>query len=129
MSQRAAQKLGRFLQANPGFKDVPFIIVEGVSLSPKEAFDRLARGQTVTQIAHAMTTVRLSLVEETTRLLAEDYYRRRLLLPPPRPVIVWIGGRITVEQALEALRRRTPFSQEIVKSYQGLLRELTRRLG
>lgn len=129
MSERVMQKLGRFLQVNPGFKDVPFIIVEGVSLSPKEAYDRLARGQTVPQIAHAMAALRFVLAEESLWNLAEAHYQRLLLKPSPRPVIVWIGGRMTIEQILEALRLRTPFSYEVVNSYQGLLQELTRRLG
>ncbi|GAI46091.1 unnamed protein product, partial [marine sediment metagenome] len=38
-------------------------------------------------------------------------------------------GAMTYEQAIEEVRARTPIGREVMTSYQGLLRELTRRLG
>lgn len=120
------QKLRRLIQSNPAFKDVPFIVADGVMLSPEDALRYLELGQMPVKITRAITILRLS--EEDLWALVEDYYRRLLLKPPPRPVIVWIGGAMTYEQALEEVRVRTPIGREVMASYQGLLRELTRRL-
>lgn len=124
-----AEKIRRFIRENPALADMPFIVVEGIPMSPREALERLERGEMVAEITRAVATLGSSLTEEQLWLLTEEYYRRLLLKPPPRPVIVWIGGKLTFEQALEEVRLRTPKGQELMKSYDGFLKELTRRIG
>lgn len=114
---------------NPGLAEVPFVIVEGVPLSPREALEYLERKEKAVEISRVVATLALNLREEQLQLLCEEHYRRLASLPPPRPVIVWIGGKLTFEQALEEVRRRTPRGKVFVGAYGGLLAELSRRLG
>lgn len=123
------ERIRRFIRENSALADVPFILVEGIPMSPREALEHLERGEMVAEITRAVATLGSSLTEEQLWLLTEEYYRRLLLKPPPRPVIVWIGGKLTFEQALEEVRLRTPKGQELMKSYDGFLKELTRRIG
>jgi len=127
LSEQAKYKLKRLIHANPAFKDVPFTVADGVILTPEDALRTLELSQTPTKTTRSLTISRLS--EETLWALTEDYYRRQLLKPPPRPVREWIGGAMTYEQSIEEVRARTPIGHELMESYQGLLRELTRRLG
>jgi hypothetical protein len=127
LSEQAKYKLKRLIHANPAFKDIPFTVADGVILTPETALLTLELSKTPVKTTRALKTVRLS--KETLGTLTEDYYKRLLLKPPPHPVIVWIGSTLTPEQALEEVKARTPTGLELMASYQGLLKELNRRLG
>lgn len=121
------QKLDRFVAANPALADVPFGIVRGRSITPREALAMLQRGEAIPEVVAAMDAAGMDPPEQDWALV-EDYYRRLLQLPGPHPTIYIIGQQMTFEQALIHIRQRDAKGQELLKSYQGLTREMARRL-
>lgn len=127
------QKLMRFIRANPALADVPFGTVQGRPISPKQALAMLQRGEAVTEVVAAMATAGLDPPQQDWEL-AEEYYRRLLALPGPRPKIYVIaegeivGQEITLEEALMHIRRRDAKGRGLLRSHQGLLREMARRM-
>lgn len=120
-------RLKKFIRENPALADTPFIIVFGRVMSPKEALQSLRAGKLKEEIRVATLRLR-SLGLDDLFILVEEHYRRLLSKPPPYPKIIWIGGRLTYEEALEEIRKKTPRSKELARSYQSLLNEMWRRL-
>ena len=121
------QKLNRFIAANPALADNPIGIVRGRSITPREALAMLQRGEAVQEIIAMLSAAGIDPPEQDWQLV-EDYYRRLLQLPGPHPKIYIIGTELTLEDALLAVRRRDPTGQQLLSSYQGLLRETARRM-
>ncbi len=121
------QKLNRFIAANPALADNPIGIVRGRSITPREALAMLQRGEAVSEVVAALSAAGIDPPEQDWALV-EDYYRRLLQLPGPHPKIYIIGTEMTLEQALIAVRRRDPVGQQLLSSYQGLTREMARRM-
>ena len=121
------QKLNRFIAANPALADVPFGIVRGRSITPREALAMLQRGETVSEVVAAMEAAGMDPIEQDWSLV-EDYYRRLLQLPGPHPKIYIIGQEMTLEEALIHVTQKDATGQELLKSYQALTREMARRM-
>jgi hypothetical protein len=121
------QKLERFIRENTALADTPFIVIFGKAVTPREALQNLKVGKLKEEIRVAVLRLRpLSL--DDLLILVEEHYRRLLSKPPPYPKIMWLGGELTYEQALEEIRKRTPRGKELARSYQSLLNEIGRRL-
>jgi len=121
------QKLNRFIAANPALADVPFGIVRGRSITPREALAMLQRGETVSEVVAAMEAAGMDPIEQDWSLV-EDYYRRLLQLPGPHPKIYIIGQEMTLEEALMHVTQKDAAGQELLRSYQSLTREMARRM-
>ncbi len=121
------QKLNRLIASTPALADVPFGIVRGRSITPREARAMLQRGEAVSEVLLAMSSAGMDPIEQDWALV-EDYYRKLLQLPGPHPKIYIIGTELSLEEALIAVRRRDAAGQELLRSYQGLTRELARRM-
>ncbi len=121
------QKLNRFIAVNPALADVPFGIVRGTPITPRQALAMLQRGEAVSEVVAAMSAAGIDPPQQDWALV-EDYYRRLLQLPGPHPKIYTIGQEITLEEALMHVRSRDVKGQELLKSYQGLMREMARRM-
>ena len=59
--------------------------------------------------------------------LVEEYYQRLLQLPGPHPKIYIMRSEMTLEEALKAVKARSPAGQKLLKVHQGLTREMAKR--
>jgi len=121
------QKLNRFIAANPALADVPFGVVRGSSITPRDALAMLQRGEAVSEVVVAMASAGLDPIEQDWGLV-EDYYRKLLQLPGPHPKLYIIGTEMSLEEALIAVTRRDAAGKELLRSYQGMTREMARRM-
>jgi len=121
------QKLNRLIASTPALADVPFGIVKGRSITPREALALLQRGEAVSEIIAAMSAAGMDPIEQDWALV-QDYYRKLLQLPGPHPKIYIIGSEMSLQDALIAVTQRDAAGQELLRSYQGLTRELARRM-
>ena len=121
-----AGKLSRFIARNPALADVPFGIVRGMPITPRQALAMLRRGEAVSEIVQAMVNAGIDPPEDWE--LAEAYYKNLLQLPGPHPKIYVIGQEMTLEEALTHIRLRDAKGQELLRGYQSLQREMARRL-
>ncbi|GAH92722.1 unnamed protein product, partial [marine sediment metagenome] len=87
----------------------------------------LQRGEAVSEVVAAMAAAGMDPIEQDW-VLVEDYYRRLLKLPGPHPKIYIIGQEMTLEEALMHVSRRDAAGQELLRSYQGLTREMAKRM-
>jgi len=100
-------KLRRFTARFPALADVPALMVRGEPKSLRQALAMLEKREDVEVVLRALETFGLNSEEEIWRM-AEEYYRRLAELPPPRPrILVLQPPELTIEQALEQVRRRT----------------------
>jgi len=121
------QKLNRFIAGNPALADVPFGVVRGMPITPRQALAMLQRGEAVSEVVVAMERAGMDPPEQDWAL-AEDYYMNLLKLPGPHPKIYIIGEEMSLEEALMHLRRRDAAGQQLLSSYQGLTREMAKRM-
>jgi len=121
------QKLNRFMSTSPALADVPFGVVRGMSITPRQALAMLQRGESVSEVVLAMNRAGMDPPEQDWAL-AEEYYMNLLKLPGPHPKIYIIGTEMTLQQALMHLRQRDAAGQQLLSSYQGLTRELAKRM-
>lgn len=121
------QKLNRFIVNNPALADVPFGIVRGRSITPREALAMLQRGEAVSEVVAAMEAAGMDPIEQDWALI-EDYYRRLLQLPGPHPKIYIIGQEMDLKEALMHVIQRDAAGQELLRSYQNLTKEMARRM-
>ena len=122
------QKLSRFVAQNAALADLPFGIVKGLPITPRQALEMLRRNESVTEIIQAMATAGMDPPQEDWRL-TEAYYESLLRLPGPKPKIYSLGQpEMTLEEALMHVRLRDEKGQELLKSYQGMLNEMARRM-
>jgi len=121
------QKLNRFIAKNPALADVPFGMVRGVPITPRQALAMLQRGEAVSEVVAAMNAAGMDPIEQDW-ILVEDYYRKLLQLPGPHPKIYIIGQEMSLEDALMHVMQKDASGQELLRSYQGLTREMARRM-
>lgn len=133
MAMAQIQKLRRFINANPALADVPFGIVQGQPITPREALQKLRLGLAQEEVTMALEQAGLD-PEPQDWELTEAYYRKLLELPGPKPSIYVIpegeiiGKQITLEEALIHVRRRDETGRSLLKNYQGLLGEMGQRM-
>ncbi len=87
----------------------------------------LQRNEAVPEVVAALAAAGIDPPEQDWALV-EDYYQRLLQLPGPHPKLYIIGSEMSLEEALMHVRRRDAAGQELLKSYQGLTREMARRM-
>lgn len=121
------QKLNRFIANNPALADIPFGVVKGMSITPRQALAMLQRNEAVSEVITAMSQAGMDPIEQDW-ILVEDYYRKLLQLPGPHPKIYIIGQEMTLEEALMHVTQKDAEGQELLRSYQGLTREMARRM-
>ena len=121
------QKLNRFIANNPALADVPFGTVRGMAITPRQALAMLQRGEAVSEVVQAMLAAGMDPIEQDCALV-EEYYIKLLQLPGPHPKIYVIGQEMTLEEALTHVRKKDAKGQELLRSYQGLTREMARRM-
>jgi len=122
-------KLRRFTARFPALADVPALMVRGEPKSLRQALAMLEKREDVEVVLRALETFGLNSEEEIWRM-AEEYYRRLAELPPPRPrILVLQPPELTIEQALEQVRRRTDVGRTLLEAYASLLNELRARYG
>lgn len=121
------QKLNRFIANNRALADVPFGMVRGIPITPRQALAMLQRNEAVSEVIEAMSQAGMDPIEQDW-ILVEDYYRKLLQLPGPHPKIYIIGQEMTLEEALMHVMQKDAVGQELLRSYQGLTREIARRM-
>ena len=87
----------------------------------------LQRGEAVSEVVAAMASAGLDPIEQDWGLV-EAYYRKLLQLPGPHPKLYIIGTEMSLEEALIAVTRRDAAGKELLRSYQGMTREMARRM-
>ena len=121
------QTLSRFISKSKGLADVPFALVKGTPVTPREALAMLQRGEAVQEISYAISSLG-AYSPQKDWLLAEDYYSRLIRIPYPPPKIYRFEYETTFEEALTHIRYRDAEGQKLVRTYQRLLREMARRM-
>jgi len=120
--------LTRFISANPALADVPFAVVRGVPITPREALARLQRGEMVSEIMSALARAGFDPQPPELWRLAEEYYRQLARKAPGVKVVIIGVGEFTYEQLAQQIRLRTPLGRMLVQQYQALLREMAKRM-
>jgi len=127
------RSLSRFLRENRALSDVPFGSIRGRPVTPREALAMLRRREAVAEVLSALAAAGLDPPGQEWEL-AEAYYRSLLTGPQPRPRVYIIaegevvGQELTVEEALEHIRRRDAKGAALLQSYLSLRREMARRM-
>jgi len=122
-------KLRRFTARFPALADVPALMVRGEPVSLKQALAMLEARENVEAVLSALEVFGLNSEEELWRM-AEEYYRRLTELPPPRPrILILQPPELTIEQALEHVRRKTDVGRTLMEAFASLLNELRARYG
>ncbi|GAG77719.1 unnamed protein product [marine sediment metagenome] len=119
--------LTRFISANPALADVPIGFVKGIPLTPRLALAMLQRGEAVTEVVAVLAAAGMDPIQQDWKLV-EDYYIKLLQLPSSPPTIYVIGEEMTLSEALSHIQQRDLIGQQLLRSYQGLTREMARRM-
>ena len=120
-------KLTSFISANPALADVPIGYVRGISITPRQALAMLQRGEAVNEVVAVLSAAGMDPIQQDWKLV-EDYYIKLLQLPSPPPTIYVIGEEMTLSEALSHIQQRDLIGQQLLRSYQGLTREMARRM-
>jgi len=123
-------RLERFIIENRALADVPFMIVAGRAITPREALTFLREGRYTTEIMEGLARLGLDPEAEEVWQLAEEFYRRLVAVAPERPRIYMIGyvPAMSPAEALEHVRARDDVGRIIVQSYVGMLRFMRERV-
>jgi len=121
------QKLTHFIAQNPALADLPFGVVKGSPITPRQALEMLRRNESVDEIIQVMAVAGMDPPDDWR--LVEAYYESLLRLPGPKPKIYSLGQpEMTLEEALMHVRLKDEKGRELLKSYQGMLTEMARRM-
>ncbi len=126
-------KLKNFIAQNPALADSPIGIVDGIYLTPRVALSMLSRGQSVPAVIASLAQLGVDPPEQDWALV-EGYYQemaRKLGKPPTTYVIPQgqvVGEALSIQEALYHIRQRDSIGQSLLKSYQGYLGEVSRRM-
>lgn len=131
--QLKISKLRTFISKSPALADSPIGIVNGIYLTPRIALTLLSRGQHVNAVIAALAEIGVDPPERDWSLV-EGYYQEQLRKPGRKPTTYVIsegkvtGESLTIEQALAHIRARDAIGRSLLKSYQGYLGEVARRM-
>ena len=116
--QEKVGRLARFIQENPAFANVPFLVVAGRSVTPAEALALLQAGRYVEEVLVGLAKLGLDLPWE----LAEEFYRR-LALARPEVRLYGLGfvPPLSPTECLEHVRARDEVGRELVEAYARML--------
>lgn len=120
-------KLTSFISANPALADVPIGFVRGIPITPRQALAMLQRGEAVNEVVAVLSAAGMDPIQQDWKLV-EDYYIKLLQLPSTPPTIYVIGEEMTLSEALSHIQQRDLIGQQLLRSYQGLTREMARRM-
>jgi len=120
-------KLTSFISANPALADVPIGYVKGIAITPRQALAMLQRGEAVKEVVAVLSAAGMDPIQQDWKLV-EDYYIKLLQLPSSPPTIYVIGEEMTLSEALSHIQQRDLIGQQLLRSYQGLTREMARRM-
>ncbi len=127
------KKLSTFIAQNPALADSPIGIVNGVYLTPRVALSMLSRGQNVPAVINALAVIGVDPPEQDWSLV-EGYYQSLERKPGKTPTTFIIpqgqviGVDLSVQEALYHIRQRDAIGLSLLKSYQGYLGEVSRRM-
>jgi len=123
-------RLERFVFSSPALADIPFMTIEGRAISPREALSYLRAGRYVDQIIDGLAKLGIDPPEEELPWeLAEEFWKRYAAARQPR--IYAIAGYLpsmTPQEAYEHIKARDQVGQNLVKSYESLLKFMRARM-
>jgi len=123
-------RLERFVSANPALADVPFMVIEGRSLTPREALSYLKAGRYVDQIIEGLAKLGIDPPEEELPWeLAEEFWKRYAAARQPG-IYALVGylPSMTPQEAYEHIKARDQVGQTLVKAYDSLLKFMRARM-
>ena len=136
MAARIARKiraLEAWVRAHPALADVPFAVVGGRPVSPRELLSMLRSGALTAEALAALPKLGIDPPgqpgQEEEWRLAEEYFRRLLEQPGRKPVIMVLGQALTVEQALRHVRARDAKGRALLAMYRRLRAWMATRVG
>jgi hypothetical protein len=113
-------RLTRFIQENPAFTNVPFLVVAGKPLTPVEALALLQAGRNVEEIMSGLAKLGLDLPWE----LAQEFYRRLSAAYPEAPKIYALQQYVpamTPTEAYEHVKAKDAVGETLVRTYARML--------
>lgn len=123
-------KLEELIRAKPALADVPFIVVNGTPLSPRQALANLKAGISANAIMRQMQVAGFDPAGRNEYKLAEEYYRRLAAQPRP-PIIasisipgVTLPPGMTYQRALQEIMAHTAIGDQLVKAHLLLLNQI-----
>jgi len=123
-------RLERFVSTHPGLADVPFMVIEGRPLTPREALSYLKAGRYTGQIINELARLGIDPPEEELPWeLAEEFWKRYAAATQPR--IYALAGYLpsmTPQEAYEHIKARDQIGQNLVKAYSSLLKFMKTRM-
>ena len=128
--EQKINRLERFVEMNPALADVPFVLIEGRSVTPREALSYLRAGRYVSQIIEGLARLGIDPPEEELPWeLAEEFWKRYAAATQPR--IYALAGylpSITPQEAYEHIKARDQIGRTLVKAYNSLLKFMKARM-
>ena len=127
------RSLQRFIRMNPALADVPFATIAGRPITPRMALTMLRRRENISEVMSALASAGLD-PNMADWELAQAYYENLLRKPEPKPKVYVIpqgevvGVELSLEEALEHLKRRDRIGASLLESYLALKREMARRM-
>jgi hypothetical protein len=120
-------KLEQLVNNQPAYADIPFVIVRGQSMTPRQALANLKAGRLSSEILQAMQVAGYdpAYITEDEWRLAEEYYRV-MMRNPRQPVIASIGylPQMTYQQALNEISGRTPIGESLARAHLALIGQI-----
>jgi len=126
-------KLRTFIAKNPAMANSPIGIVDGIYLTPTVALALLSKGQNVAGVIKALAVIGVDPPEQDWSLV-EGFYQQMEREPGRTPTTFVIpqgqviGVDLSVQEALYHIRQRDAIGLALLKSYQGYLGEVSRRM-
>lgn len=122
------QKLKSFIARYRALADVPYRVVHGRSITPREALVILQRDEVTPKIVATISMATPNSPQQEWQLV-KAFYRMLLSRPGPHLKIYWIGGEMTLEEALAHVRvKDAKVYPKLLSMYQGLEREMVQRM-
>jgi len=123
-------RLERFIRANPALADVPFMVIRGRPVSPREALSLLRSGRFINEVVTGLSRLGIDPEEEMWRLVEEFY--RKVAVAAPGIKIYALGGYVPAmspEEALMHIRRRDEVGKQLLKMYESMLQFMKEALA
>jgi len=129
--QSKITKLQNFIARNPGQADSPIGIAAGTYITPRTALSMLRKGQNINAVINALKVIGVDPPQQDWALV-EQYYVQRVQQVGRKPKTYRLptvqGHAMTDEEALQHIRAKDAIGKELLRIYQGYLKEMGRRM-
>lgn len=115
-------ELKKKVEAFPAFGNVPLLFVGGKYITPKEAIELYDRGMYVDEIDAELRRLK---IDPDYKILAEEYFKR-LAKERPELKIVMMGKIISVQEALEHIKKEDEIGKILIEAHKKVLEEVAR---